>query len=325
MYKQLRWGIIGCGNVTEKKSGPAFNQVEGSTLRAVMRRDLNLVQDYADRHHVPQWTNNADSLINNDEVDAIYIATPPGSHAQYAIKAMHAGKPVYVEKPMAATYKQCQDMLQVSKETGVPIFVAYYRRSLPGFLKVKELLENDIIGQVLYVNMRLTRPATSEEAVSNPWRLQIDQAGGGIFYDLASHQLDYLDYLFGPVTLAKGIVANRSGLYDVEDTISASLQFESGVVANGIWSFVTSKDAKEDVMEVVGSKGKIVFSAFEHTPINLHINGEVVEFPYLNPDHIQYNLINQVVKAIRGEESCVSTGESAARTNKVMEQIVYNK
>ncbi|MCU4173462.1 Gfo/Idh/MocA family protein [Carboxylicivirga sp. N1Y90] len=325
MIKQVKWGIIGCGNVTEKKSGPAFNQVEGSSLQAVMRRDLNLVQDYAERHHVPQWTNNADSLIHNDEVNAIYIATPPGLHAEYAIKAMKTGKPVYVEKPMAATYEQCEEMLRVSKETGMLIFVAYYRRSLPGFLKVKELIEDDIIGRVLYVNMRLTRPATKDEVSGNPWRLKKDLAGGGIFYDLASHQLDYLDFLFGPVVEANGIVSNRSGLYDVEDTISASLRYENGVIANGLWSFVTSIDAKEDVMEVIGSKGKIVFSAFAHTPIYLHINGEVIEFPYLNPDHIQYNLINQLVNTIMGKGTCISTGESAARTNKVMEQIVYKK
>jgi len=139
--KTLRWGIIGCGDVTELKSGPAFSKVEGSELQVVMRRDLIMVQDYAKRHQVPQWTVNADSLINNKDVDAIYVATPPGVHAEYAIKAMKAGKPVYVEKPMAATYAQCQEMLKVSNETGVPLFVAYYRRTLPGFLKVKELIE----------------------------------------------------------------------------------------------------------------------------------------------------------------------------------------
>lgn len=319
----IRWGIIGCGNVTEHKSGPAFNTVEGSCLQAVMRRDLLLVQDYAERHHVPQWTVNADALINNKEVDAVYVATPPGFHAEYAINAMMAGKPVYVEKPMAASYAQCLDMLKVSQQTGVPLFVAYYRRTLPGFLKVKELLEEDAIGKPLYVNIRLTRPATMREVKGGDafWRLDKKKAGGGIFYDLASHQLDYLDFLFGPIVEAKGIKTNRGGFYQIEDTISASFRFGNGVLGNGLWSFVTNQHADEDIMEIVGANGKIEFSGFQHSPVMMYREGQTYEFPYLNPENIQYNLIKQVVKELRGSGKCVSTGVTAARTNKVMEWI----
>lgn len=322
--KTIRWGIIGCGDVTELKSGPAFNKVEGSVLQSVMRRNLLLLQDYARRHKVPQWTVNADALINNKDVDAIYIATPPGSHAEYAIKAMMAGKPVYVEKPMAANYQHCLDMVKVSKENAVPLFVAYYRRTLPGFLKVKELVEENAIGKPLYVNMRLTRPANKQEIEGgdNLWRLNKDKAGGGIFYDLASHQLDFLDFLFGPIIEAKGISGNRGGLYSIEDTVSASFKHANGVIGNGLWSFVAGSDAKEDTIEVIGSEGKIVFSAFDHTPIWMYKKGKAYEFPYLNPENIQYNLIKQVVEELQGIGTCVSTGESGARTNKVMEWIM---
>jgi len=322
--KNIRWGIIGCGYVTELKSGPAFSKVEGSTLQIVMRRDLLKVQDYANRHNVPEWTIDADALINNKDVDAIYVATPPGSHAEYAIKAMKAGKPVYVEKPMGATYQQCLEMIKVSEETGVPLFVAYYRRSLPGFLKVKELLDNGEIGKPLYVNIRLTRPALDTEVQGGDsfWRLDKEKAGGGIFYDLASHQLDYLDYLFGHIVEATGLTANRGGYYAVEDTVSASFRFENGVLGNGLWSFVTNDHVDEDRMEIVGSEGKIIFSGFKHHPIMMYKNGEEFEYPYLNPENIQYNLIKQVVEQLQGKGVCVSTGVSAARTNKVLEMVV---
>ena len=160
-FKQINWGIIGCGAVTELKSGPAFNKVEGSKLVAVMRRNGELARDYARRHKVDKWYNQADDLIGDDQVNAVYVATPPSSHALYAIKAMKAGKPVYVEKPMAATHQQCIEMLEVSKDTGIPIFVAYYRRTLPGFLKVKSLIEEGAIGKPLFANMMLVRPANS--------------------------------------------------------------------------------------------------------------------------------------------------------------------
>jgi predicted dehydrogenase len=324
MLKRIKWGIIGCGNVTEVKSGPAFNKVSGSTLLMVMRRDAERAQSYASRHQVPEWTNDADQLINHPDVNAIYIATPPGSHAEYAIKAMKAGKAVYVEKPMAATYEQALAMLDMSQKTGVPLFVAYYRRSLPGFLKVRELIEGGEIGQTLYVNMRLIRSARpyEREAGKDIWRLQPEHSGGGIFYDLASHQLDYLDFLFGPIKKVFGVAANRGGYYEVEDTVSASMQFKNGVVGNGIWSFVSNEHTEEDIIEVVGTRGKIQFSAFQHTPIVLYRDGEVIEYPYLNPENIQYNLIKQVVETLQGIGSCVSTGETAIRTNKVMQKIV---
>jgi predicted dehydrogenase len=148
----INWGIIGCGNVTEVKSGPAFNKVKGSRLAAVMRRDAALAEDYARRHKVPKFYTNAMDLINDAEVNAIYVATPPGSHAEYGIAAIRAGKPVYIEKPMALNYKECLQINRASEKHDVPVFVAYYRRTLPGFLKVKNILEKGTIGKVLFAN-----------------------------------------------------------------------------------------------------------------------------------------------------------------------------
>ena len=324
METKINWGIIGCGNVTEFKSAPAFSKVEDSRLVAVMRRNEVLAEDYAKRHNVPKWYTNADELINDTEVNAVYIATPPSSHAFYAIKAMQAGKPVYVEKPMAATYKQCLEMNEVSKNTGVPLFVAYYRRTLPAFLKVKELIDNNTIGTPLIVNIRLMRGASPEEiSKENPaWRVNPDIAGGGIFYDLASHQLDYFDFLFGQIVDVSGIAVNRAGLYAVEDTVTGIFKFESGVIASGTWCFVTEPNAREDIIEITGTKGKIVFSTFKVAPIVLTTEKGTEEFHCQNSENIQFNLIKQIVGVLKGEGQCVSTGETAARTNLVMEKVV---
>jgi predicted dehydrogenase len=145
----INWGIIGCGNVTEVKSGPAFNKVSGSKLLAVMRRNRELAEDYARRHNVPKVYSDAHELINDKEINAVYVATPPGSHAEYAIAALKAEKPVYIEKPMALNHTECKKINKASEKYGAPVFVAYYRRALPGFLRVKELIENGVIGKVL--------------------------------------------------------------------------------------------------------------------------------------------------------------------------------
>jgi len=125
IMQQVNWGIIGCGNVAELKSGPAFNKAEGSRLIAVMRRDAHKARDYAKRHLVPKWYSDADQLIRDPEINAVYVATPPLSHAQYSIAAMEAGKATYVEKPMAASWHDCVLMNETSKRTGVPLYIAH--------------------------------------------------------------------------------------------------------------------------------------------------------------------------------------------------------
>ncbi|WP_430972116.1 Gfo/Idh/MocA family protein [Sunxiuqinia rutila] len=323
---QIKWGIIGCGNVTEVKSGPAFQKAEHSSLVAVMRRNKEKAADYARRHGVPKWYHQADDLINDPEVNAIYIATPPDTHAQYAIQAMRAGKPVYVEKPMALNHAECQKMIAVSKETGMPLFVAYYRRTLPAFLKMKELVESGVIGKPISVSITLVKGASEQDknTSNDNWRVDPKAAGAGYFFDLASHQLDYLDFLFGPITRVAGTAVNRGGLYRAEDTVVASFAMESGVVGNGLWSFVADESATKDDLEIIGTKGKINLPSFQHTDLKLTTAKGTLSFSFQNPENISYNLVDQVVQSLRGEAECVSTGVSAARTNWVMEQIVQD-
>jgi 1,5-anhydro-D-fructose reductase (1,5-anhydro-D-mannitol-forming) len=107
----IRWGMIGCGDVTEVKSGPGFQKAAGSALMAVMRRNGGLAADYARRHGVPRCYDRADALLADDEVDAVYIATPPDTHADYALLAAAASKPAYVEKPMARHTPECDRMI----------------------------------------------------------------------------------------------------------------------------------------------------------------------------------------------------------------------
>jgi predicted dehydrogenase len=316
--------MIGCGNVTEVKSGPAFSKIAGSKLVAVMRRDPEKAKDYARRHSVPKWYGDADQLIQDPEVNAIYVATPPDSHAEYAIKAAGAGKPVYVEKPMARTYAECQKMIAACKKAGVPLFVAYYRRRLPIFLKVKDLLDSRAIGAVRFATISLYHPPRSEDREQDklPWRLKPDIAGGGYFYDLASHQLDLLDYFFGPIVSVKGLAANQAGWYPAEDIVSASFVFEGGAMGSGLWCFTLSDNLRKDRIEIFGSQGRIAFSTFDRVPIQLETVEGVKEFRLPFPEHIQQPLIQTVVEELQGRGKCPSTGITAARTNWVMEEVL---
>jgi predicted dehydrogenase len=321
----VNWGIIGCGNVTELKSGPAFNLVHNSRLVAVMRRNADKAKDYANRHNVPKWYGSAEELINDPHINAVYVATPPSTHAGYAIRVMKAGKPVYVEKPMALNTSECEEMLKVSRETGQLLFVAYYRRALPYFLKIKELIENGTIGNLLYFNLCLQNPAKPEEINQSGnigWRVDPSISGGGHFHDLASHQIDYLEYLLGPVDSVKSFATNRSGLYKPDDTIVANFRFKSGVTGTGSWCFTVPPILKKDQTEIVGSKGRIIFTFFGKPDLIIESENYSDQLNIPHPPHIQQPLIELVVKNILGKGTSPSTGETGIRTTMIMDRII---
>jgi predicted dehydrogenase len=320
----VRWGIIGCGDVTEVKSGPALYKADGSQLVAVMRRDAAKAADYAKRHNVPRSYGDADALIHDPEVNAVYVATPPGSHCAYAQRVAAAGKPVYVEKPMARTHAECVQMIDACRAArggkGVPLFVAYYRRRVPRFLRVKQLVDDGAVGDVRFVTITHYQRPNPREIDGSHWHINPDISGGGRFLDLAPHALDVLDYILGPIADAGGHCANQGGYYAAEDIVSAHWRHQSGALGTGIWCF-TSFD-RQDRIEIVGSKGTITFACFETTPIRLWTLAGTQEFPEPTPPHVQQPLIQTVVDDLRGKGKCPSTGETAARTSWVCDQIL---
>jgi predicted dehydrogenase len=324
--KEVRWGIIGVGDVCEVKSAPAMNLIKDSKLVAVMRRSAEKAKDYARRHHVHKWYSDANELVHDPEVNAIYIATPPDSHAQYTRMAAEAGKAVYVEKPMAKTYAECLSMIQVCKQWDVPLFTAYYRRRLPNFLKIKSLLMEGVIGDIRYVNILLNKTMHPDILGANGsksnWRILPEISGGGYFFDLACHQLDILDFLFGPIQEARGFAFNQANQYAAEDIVAGSFYFNNKIIGQGNWCFTTSGISDKEQTTIVGSKGQISFPFFGDHSVILELEGkEKVVMQFDIPNHIQQPLIQTIVDDLLGRGNCPSTGETAARTNKVMEMI----
>lgn len=165
--RTYHWGIIGCGNVTELKSGPAYQNKEGFELSAVMRRTATKAEDYAKRHNVPKYYTDADALIDDPKIDAIYIATPPDSHAYYALKVAKAGKICCIEKPMAPSHDACITINNAFLAKNIPLFVAYYRRSLPRFTQVKSWIDANKIGTIRHINWHLSKPTNPIDISKN--------------------------------------------------------------------------------------------------------------------------------------------------------------
>ncbi len=320
MATTIRWGIIGVGDVTEVKSGPGFQKADGSALVAVMRRDGDKARDFAQRHGVLHWYDDAEALIHDDEVDAVYVATPPHVHKEYTLMAAQAGKPVYCEKPMALNFAECEEMIAACEAAGVPLWVAYYRRTLAKFVKVKELVDGGAIGEVQTVQTTLQQPPRDVDPDNLPWRVQPTISGGGIFVDMGAHSLDLLDYLLGPVVEAHGIAINRGGDYPAEDNVSASLRFAGGALGSGSWCFTSHESRDETVL--TGTRGKIIFSTFDDKPFTLHTADGQQSFDLPFPPHVQQPLIQTIVDELNGRGTCPSTGVSGARTNWVMDRVL---
>ena len=316
----IRWGIIGCGDVCEVKSGPAFQKAAGSALVAVMRRDAVKAADYARRHGVPRWYADADELIRDAEVDAVYVATPPGSHEEMALRVAAAGKPCYVEKPMARNHAECLRMVDAFRAAQRPLFVAYYRRRLPRFVKAKELIDAGRLGRitgVVYRHTRLFRPAQPDA-----WRLDPAVAGGGLFLDLGSHALDLFDFLLGPLTQVSGS-ADRYADGRVEDAVVMSFRTAGGALGAASWNFAGA--TRNDLIEIDGTHARLVMSCFGNEPVRLELPGGGAEtFDLPNPLHIQQPFIQSMVDELNGAGGppAPSSGETAARTSKVMDDVL---
>jgi predicted dehydrogenase len=318
--ERVRWGIIGVGDVTERKSGPGFQLAERSELFAVMRRNGGLAADYARRHHVPRWYDDADQLIRDPQVDAVYVATPPDAHREYVLHAAQAGKHVYVEKPMARTARECEDMIAACDAAGVGLFVAYYRRAMPRFVTVKDILDSGRIGRLRSVSIRNERPAPMDEADQEGWRVDPEISGGGYFVDLGSHTLDLLDWLLGPVTRASGVATNRGGRYRAEDLVTATFSFCGGVEGVGIWNYDAFR--YQDRVEIVGTAGVLTFSCFAEEPLRLLTADGVQHLDAPYPEPVQLPLIQTVVDALTGQGGSPSDGRSALRTARVIDGLL---
>lgn len=312
--------MIGCGDVAEVKSGPGFYKARNSRLVAVMRRNGTLAADFARRHGVARWHDDAESIIGADDIDAVYVATLPDTHRDYTLRCAAAGKAVYVEKPMALELAHCVEMVDACKARDVPLWVAYYRRALPRFVAVRELIEAGAIGDVRVVTLRqMQRAPDNASSHALAWRADAAR-GGGLFFEGVGHALDILDFLLGPIAEVRAFADNPAHSDATEEVVVASFRFASRVYGTGTWCFAS--DENDEYVELTGSSGALRFSVTRPLPIRITASGKTREMPIADPPHVQQPLIQTIVDELNGDGRCPSSGESALRTARVLHAIV---
>ena len=274
----LGWGVIGCGDVVEHKSGPSIAAAERSRMAIAMRRDAAAARDFARRHGVAQWTDDAGAVIGSNEVDVVYVATPPSSHLRYVRAAAAAGKHVLVEKPMALNESEARLMVEACAEAGVELFVAYYRRFQPHVLRMRELLAAGAIGRPAHgsADIAVGDVARRIAAGARAWRSDPAVAGGGWFVDMASHRIDLLVWLLGAVDDATGVAACYQPDLAVEQSAVAALRMRCGALCSVSADFHSGRDA--DRFAVHGERGTLAADPLDGHVVTLDTAGATEEF-----------------------------------------------
>lgn len=318
--KKLTWGLIGAGDIVKKRVAPAINALENCQLVAVCRNRAELAQSFAKEFGAKKWFADWRELLADDEVGAVYIATPVFLHKEQTIAAAESGKHVLCEKPMALNAKDCEEMIAACKANNVKLGIAYYRRFYPVIERIKEIIASNEIGKIAVAQMNAFEFFDPAPENSRFWLLQKEKSGGGPMMDFGSHRLEVLTNLFGQVSEIKSVIGNAAFERETEDTAIAGLKFESGVFAN-VTVTHAAFEAK-DTLEIFGTKGTISVPVLnKETLIVKTENGERTE---IHPNHtnVHQPLIADFTGAVLNNKEPQITGETG-KTIAALEDEIY--
>lgn len=315
----VSWGIIGTGDVAERKGGPALYQASRSELIGVTNRTASRAESFASRHGNPRVYPTIDALLEEPSIDAIYVATPPDSHAAITERVANAGKHVFCEKPMAMTVEECERMINACKRNKVSLSIAYYRRYFPVVEKMKSLVAEGAVGTPRRISAATIDPFPSGN--NNPWRLDPSISGGGFLIDMGSHRFDLFTHLFGQPKRVLGITGHET-LGVADDMSSVAIEFENGMHGSAVfhWNCPVHRDS----LEIVGSSGILwtdSLSAEGRLVLETTTGKEYWELPSSPPVHL--NLVQRVVEHLLDGAPNPASGESCIVASEMVSAI-YN-
>ena len=313
----VRWGIIGCGNVADFKGGPALYNVPNSELVVVMRRDKAKAREFARRHGAKRHYSTVDDVLGDDDVNAVYIATPPNSHAELTRRAAAAGKHVLCEKPMAMSVAEAQSMIDACRDAGVQLMIAYYRRYWPVALKIREVLASGAIGTPVFARAQNQALYHAPEDGSTPWRVDPRIAGGGYLMDIGSHRIDLLVGLLGDVEEVRAFVDTMTFDIAVDDSSALLMRFAGGVRAVGLFNW--NVGAYCDEFEIGGTAGRIIATDLGKGELTV-VTSDGEQLFHLPPPKITHlGLVADFVESIEAGRPNGLSGEQGLKTTAIME------
>jgi predicted dehydrogenase len=318
----LKWGLIGYGDLADKRVAAALREAYGSTLTGVWGRDAGKTQEFASRHEIENAHASLDELLQSD-VNAIYVCTPPDSHAEYSLAALEAGKHILVEKPMASSADECKAMIAKAAEKNLTLGIAYYRRAYPKMQQIKKLIDEGVLGTPTWVN--IAAHSWFDPASDDPkhWRVEKNKSGGaGALADIGVHRLDLLDYWLGESKVLFSDLQHLVQDYEVEDGASAVLQLKNGAPVHCYFSW--NSKTWVDRFEIVGSEGKIIAEPLDGPSLVVIRGRDREELQIEAPTNAHLPYVEDFVRAVNDKSTPLCDGEAGLRTNQLLETIVAN-
>jgi len=317
---KLRWGLIGCGDISRKRVAPALRLIPECELIAVSRARVDLAEAFANEFGANRWYVDWRELIADDEIDAVYIATPVYLHAEQTVAAAEAGKSVLCEKPMAMNPDECKQMIAVCESQDVALGVAYYRRFYPAVRRVKEIIASGEIGKPVIAQINAFERFNPAPGEDRYWLLEKSKSGGGPMMDFGCHRLEILLNLFGPIERTTSAIGRALFGREVEDTCVASLEFESGAQASVAVTHAAFES--RDTLDIYCSAGSIHTALLNRGEIRIvTAAGERIES---HPPHANFHqpLIEDFTRAVLdGREPEV--GADVGRAVAMIEEEIY--
>ena len=316
----LRWGLVGYGSLADKRVAAALQDADRSTLAGVWGRDYDKTQVFAARHNIPGAHETLDALIQSD-IDAVYVCTPPDSHAEYSLPAMAAGKHALVEKPMAASVAECESMINAARDKGVTLGVAYYRRAYPKMQRIKQLIDDAVLGTPTWVNIAAHSWFNPNEDDAQYWRVQKARSGGGgAVADIGVHRLDLLQYWLGNCSVKYRHLQHLTQPYEVEDGSSVVLELANGAPVHAY--FAWNSQTWMDRFEIVGTEGKIIAEPLDGAPLTVIRGREREELQIDPPANAHLPCVQDFVDAGQQNRAPLCDGAAGLETNRLLEAIV---
>ncbi|MFC1528774.1 Gfo/Idh/MocA family protein [Candidatus Latescibacterota bacterium] len=317
--EKLRWGLIGCGDIARKRVAPALRDLPNCDFVAVNRMQHELAESFAGEFGARKWHRTWQELIDDNEIDAIYIATPVYLHCEQTIYAAHSGKHILCEKPMGMDTIECDRMIAACRTSNTTLGVAYYRHIYPVIDRIKEVIGSGEIGKVVFAQINAFEFFNPQSSDSRYWFLRKELAGGGPMFDFGCHRIEVLMNTLGPITFVHGFIDKLVFEREVEDTGTAFFRFESG--PNAVLNVTHAVFESQDTLDIFGTEGSI------HVPLLndgvMTIKTGSTEHTEAHPPHtnIHQPLIDDFTQAVLdGREPAVG-GDIGREVNRIEEEI----
>jgi predicted dehydrogenase len=317
--KTLNWGLIGAGDISRKRIAPALRDLPNCNFVAVNRARAELAEEFAREFGAKKWFAGWEELLADDEVEAVYIATPVYLHARQTLAAAEAGKHVLCEKPMALNAAECAEMIAACAANGVKLGIAYYRRFYPVINRVKEIIASGEIGKITIAQINSFEFFDPPFEHSRFWLLEKEKSGGGPMMDFGCHRLEVLENLFGEIIQMKSLVSNAVFEREVEDTASVLFQFAGGTCANLTVTHAAAEP--QDTLDIFGTKGSIHIPVLNGAEMKIRIGDQERTEIHAPAANVHHPLIEDFTEAVLNDTHPAVSGETGRRIAQIEEEI----